>query len=39
MELFLWLAIETAEQLSYLYPTLDGEHAAELLRKLLFEKT
>ncbi|MEW6718534.1 MAG: aminoglycoside 6-adenylyltransferase [Chloroflexota bacterium] len=39
VDLFRWLAIETAEQLSYPYPTLADEHATELVRKLLSEKT
>ncbi len=38
MDLFRWLAIETAEQLSYPHPTLADEHATELARMLLAER-
>jgi aminoglycoside 6-adenylyltransferase len=39
MDLFRWLAVETAEQLSYPYPTLADERATELVRILLAENT
>jgi len=35
MDLFRWLAVETAEKLSYPYPTLADEQATELVGKLL----
>lgn len=38
MDLFRWLAMETAEQLSYPYPTPADEHATELARMLLAER-
>jgi hypothetical protein len=38
VDLFRWLAIETAEQLSYPYPTFADEHATELARTLLAER-
>ena len=38
MDLFRWLAMETAEQLSRPYPTPADEHATELARMLLAER-
>jgi aminoglycoside 6-adenylyltransferase len=39
MDLFRWLSIETAERLSYPYPTVADERATELVRTYVTEKT
>jgi aminoglycoside 6-adenylyltransferase len=38
MDLFRWLAVETAEQLRYSYPTFGAERATELARQLFDER-
>jgi len=38
MDLFRWLAVETAEQLNYQYPTRADEHVTKLVKELLSGK-
>jgi aminoglycoside 6-adenylyltransferase len=38
MDLFRWLAKETAEYLGYQYPTLADQHVSDLVNRLLSEK-
>jgi aminoglycoside 6-adenylyltransferase len=38
MELFRWLAMETAELLGYAYPSFGAERATEMVHKLFSER-